>query len=56
MLSITHEPTKDDNSRLDVQLVELIETVWACERAAQVEARIDALVAAAARYLPPGQR
>jgi hypothetical protein len=56
MSSITHEPTRDDSSRLDVHLVELIETVWACERAAQVEDRIDALVAAAARYLRPGQR
>ena len=55
MLSITHEPTRDDSSRLDAQLVELIETVCACERAAKVEDRIDALIAAAARYLRPGQ-
>ena len=39
--------------RLDAQLAELIEAVWACERAARVEERLDALVAAATRYSRP---
>ena len=39
--------------RLDAQLAELIEAVWACERAARMEERLDALVAAATRYSRP---
>jgi hypothetical protein len=30
------------------------ETVWVCERAAQLEDRLHALVAVEARYEPPG--
>ena len=34
---------------LDAQLAELLEAVWACERAASREDRIDAVVRVAAR-------
>jgi hypothetical protein len=43
-------PAADDTDRLDAQLAQLMETVWACERAARNEERLDALVAAATRY------
>jgi hypothetical protein len=43
----------DDSDRLDAQLAQLMETVWACERAARNEERLDALVAAATRYGRP---
>jgi hypothetical protein len=56
MSRITQQPTKDCSGRVDAQLAELIETVWACERTAQLETRIDALVAAADRYDRPGRR
>jgi len=45
--------TADYGDRLDAQLAELIEAVWACERAARTEERLDALVAAATRYSRP---
>jgi len=45
--------TADHGDRLDAQLAELIEAVWACERAARREERLDALVAAATRYSRP---
>ena len=45
--------TADYGDRLDAQLAQLIEAVWACERAARTEERLDALVAAASRYSRP---
>jgi len=43
----------EQTDRLDAQLAELMETVWACERAARSEERLDAFLAAATRYGRP---
>jgi hypothetical protein len=53
MTSTTSGPDRDMvdcGDRLDAQLAHLIEAVWACERAARSEDRLDAVIAAAARY------
>ncbi len=42
----------DCGGRLDAQLAHLIETVWACERAARREDRLDAVIALAATERP----
>ncbi|HEX3607791.1 MAG TPA: hypothetical protein VH134_17855 [Candidatus Dormibacteraeota bacterium] len=44
------DPGEHSRNRLDAQLVDLIESVMSCERAARREDRLDATIAAAVRY------